>query len=760
MQSTPTATQSLLFAICFAAAAVAVAGPDDDARFQSDGTTRNSVDPIVGGGLLADTPTNTEASTGLRIMPPTGTQLIAGQRFDLRVETQIPAQTAPVLKSLRVNNRDITSRFVTKINAQGLGLESGTPTSNLLYGATARNLDFATPGVYTVEAVVSVAGNDLRIANTYSVSVAPPANSRARHVVFFLGDAMGLPVRTAARIYSKGIFEGRARGRLNLDTMQQYGLVMTASFDSVITDSAPGMANYITGMKQANNALNVAVDNTPENPLDNPRIETLFEFLKRVHGWRIGVLTDAFVTDATPAAAGTHTRARSARTAIAQQMIDYYADGTAQPATGYRALAELTQPFDVILGSGAVDWLPRPPTGSATQLSTFYQYSPTRGRTDGSNLFDIATQRNYSIARNADELNAASNNQPLLGIFTGEFRATSSGLGTDNVPGVLDRLVARGQAKIGGRGADDPALGMTTAPPQGTDCGATVRDCFAAVPSKVEMVQKAVAVLNTLAGRDGNWALLIEQSQSDKLAHPLEYERTIYEVIELDNALGYVLNNVANDRRSLVLATADHAQPESIIGVALPGAITAGGATPPGGCFSGSAYPITLGSTGNSPCPLQDVIGTFNDGTFPTYIDADADNFPDDPDPTVKLVIDDGGRPTYAQDYLTNPQPLNPSGATAALPNPARDPNGLLLTGNMPTRNVIGGANKTNGNTSIAPHSGDDVPLSASGVGASLFGGVMENTDVHVRIAAALSGPGRAGSAPAGNANGNALRGL
>jgi alkaline phosphatase len=134
------------------------------------------------------------------------------------------------------------------------------------------------------------------------------------------------------------------------------------------------------------------------------------------------------------------------------------------------------------------------------------------------------------------------------------------------------------------------------------------------------------------------------------------------------------------------------------------------------------------------------VIGTFNDGTFPTYSDANGDGYPDDPDPLVKLILDDGGRPTYSTNFLTNFQPLSPSGATAALPNPTRAPDGLLMTGNMPTRNVVGSASKTGGNTGVAPHSADDVPLSASGPGADLFGGVYENADVHVRIAAALGG--------------------
>ncbi|MBC7879804.1 MAG: alkaline phosphatase [Anaerolineae bacterium] len=743
--------------------APAFAGPDDDARFRGNGTTRNNLDPIQNGGLFADLPTNAEPNSGLRIMPPTNTQLIQGQRFDLRVETQIPATATVVLKSLTVNGKDITTSFTTKITSQGLGLESGTPASALLYGASARNLTFSTPGIYVVVATVTIDGVDRTITNTY-----PVANyafrGNVKHVVVFLGDAMGLPVRTAARIAGKGIFEGRLKGKLFMDSMDEYGLVATASYDSIITDSAPGMANYVTGLKQPNNGLNVSADNTPETNLDNPRIETLWEFMKRTQGWKTGVVTDAFVTDATPASEAGHTRSRGDRAIIAQQFLDYYADGTAQPATGFAGLKELTQPLDVIMGGGATDWT----VSTNTTLQTFYQYA-SGGRTAAQqDLFVVAQDptkvaATYCVANNLTSLNACPSNKPLLGIFTGEFRTISSGLGGDNIPGVLDRLVARDLAKIGGKDATNASLGLNVAPPRGTGCGATVKDCFAAVPSKPEMVSKAISVLNTLAGRQGGWMLMIEQSQTDKLAHPLEYERVIYEALELDKALGSVLTGTANDDRTLTLVTADHAQPETIIGVSLPGSIVAGGATPLGSCFTASTtYPITLGSAdtstatgtdgGTRPCPLQDIVGTFNDATFPTYVDANNDGFPDDPDATVKIVIDDGGRPTYSQDYLTNVVPLNPSGSNAAFPNPARDPNGILLTGNMPTRNTVptqpatgaalstSSANKTSGSVGVAPHSGEDVPLSASGPGADLFAGVYDNTDVHVRIANALSG--------------------
>ena len=40
---------------------------------------------------------NAEQETGLRVFPPTKTELFTGQRFDLRVESQIPAREAPKL---------------------------------------------------------------------------------------------------------------------------------------------------------------------------------------------------------------------------------------------------------------------------------------------------------------------------------------------------------------------------------------------------------------------------------------------------------------------------------------------------------------------------------------------------------------------------------------------------------------------------------------------------------------------------------------
>ena len=736
---------------------VATAGQDDDAPFSGDGKTRNAVDPIYFGRNLADFPMHAEQQTGLRVLPPTGTELFAGQRFDLRVESQIPAKQSPRLVNITVNGKNFTEEFNRRISQQGTGPESGTPPSELLFGASARNLSFDQPGRYVVQATVQIDGVERRIQNQYNVAPAPnpAAPDAARKLVFFLGDGVGLPMWTAARIVGKGIFEGRVTDPLAMEKMPVHGISRTTAFDSLITDSAPGMASLVSGMKQANNSLQVSVDNTPENPIDNPRIETIFEYMKRVHGWKIGVVTDAFLVDATPAALQAHNRGRRNYLNIAQQMIGYYDDQTAMKKTGYASLAELSKPLDVLMGGGAVHWM----SEKNPALRSFYQYA-AGGRKDVDLFADIAPSKGYHVVRNLDELSKAPDDKMLLGVFSGEFRKTSSGLGPDNLPGTLDRLVSRGAATIRGRGADDPAVGMNVAPPQGTDCGETVAKCFQQVPMKAEMVDKAITVLERLAAKDqradGGWMLLVEQSQSDKMGHILEFDRAIYEVIELDQVIASTAKRLGEDKQALMVVTSDHAQPQTIIGVALTGALESAA----GKCFTttNGHDPMTLGSQDDPdrPCDLQDAIGTFNDATFTTYDDRNKDGFPDDPDPSIKLIIEDGGRPTYSTTFLTNFQPLKPSASRRtedgkvvelpALPNAQRQPQGLLMTGNMPTRNVKVGANKTGGAIEIAPHAGDDVIVAAQGTGANAFSGYFENTSVSIRLGQAFGSGSASGT--------------
>jgi alkaline phosphatase len=177
------------------------------------------------------------------------------------------------------------------------------------------------------------------------VVVARVRGKPAKNVIFFLGDGMGSPAITAARILSKGITEGKYRGLLEMDQMEYRGFVGTSGVDSIATDSANSMSAYMTGHKSSVNAMGVYEANEPDAN-KHPRVETIAELLKRAAGKAIGVVTTSEIQDATPAAVWAHTRRRSEYIEIMDQ-----------------ALKPEQQP-DVILGGGRASLLPKSVSGS------------------------------------------------------------------------------------------------------------------------------------------------------------------------------------------------------------------------------------------------------------------------------------------------------------------------------------------------------------------------------------------------------------
>lgn len=93
--------------------------------------------------------------------------------------------------------------------------------------------------------------------NNAPVTQPPAAGSTApaKNVVFFLGDGMGMTTMTAARIYKVG-----EDGDLTMDTLPESGFIRTYSNNAQVTDSAPSMAAYMTGVKMNNEVISM----TPE----------------------------------------------------------------------------------------------------------------------------------------------------------------------------------------------------------------------------------------------------------------------------------------------------------------------------------------------------------------------------------------------------------------------------------------------------------------------------------------------------------------
>ncbi|NOT99930.1 MAG: alkaline phosphatase, partial [Sideroxydans sp.] len=87
------------------------------------------------------------------------------------------------------------------------------------------------------------------------------ASGPKKNVIFFLGDGMGMTTLTAARIYSVG-----EAGNLTIDTLPDTAFVKTFSNDAQVTDSAPSMAAYMTGVKTNNEVISMSPNTVATSP--------------------------------------------------------------------------------------------------------------------------------------------------------------------------------------------------------------------------------------------------------------------------------------------------------------------------------------------------------------------------------------------------------------------------------------------------------------------------------------------------------------
>src|SRR5262249_3311600 len=143
-----------------------------------------------------------------------------------------------------------------------------------------------------------------------------------------------------------------------MDQMPVTGLVMTYGFAALVPDSAETATHWSAGNKPLTGMLSTFPDGTDcgwrgsargnealAEIRDNPRIESMLEYLKRLHHYRTGDVSTAFITDATPAAQGSHVATRGATFEIARQYFE-------------NPMLDGAPAFDLILGGGKEDFDP------------------------------------------------------------------------------------------------------------------------------------------------------------------------------------------------------------------------------------------------------------------------------------------------------------------------------------------------------------------------------------------------------------------
>lgn len=188
-----------------------------------------------------------------------------------------------------------------------------------------------------------------------------PNNRKAKNVILFVGDGMGVSTVTAARILEgqlKGL-DGE-RNKLSFEKLPYLALSKTYSANQQTPDSAPTMTAMVTGVKTNDGVI--SVDQRIKNgDKDNSKVQaaklaTILELAEQ-NGRATGVVSTARITHATPAATYAHTSTRDWESDnnipsdadvrdIASQLIDNFGPGT------------IGDGIEVVLGGGRSRFLP------------------------------------------------------------------------------------------------------------------------------------------------------------------------------------------------------------------------------------------------------------------------------------------------------------------------------------------------------------------------------------------------------------------
>ncbi|KAK4702536.1 phosphatidate phosphatase LPIN, partial [Phenoliferia sp. Uapishka_3] len=629
------------------------------------------------------------------------TDFIAGQVFDIRVEIQAPLNgSAPF-------NRGVPSpNFTLEIFGDGgypleisqfyqikdpaveaynftyfedlFAKDAQTPTLVNVLAKSYRHVTLYNPGKYTLK--LSYNGGMETLAHW---EVKPLAEARvAKNVILFIGDGMTSSMITAARMLAHKSINGKYQTRMALDDAPAFGMQQTHSMDSFITDSANSATALYTGKKASVNALNAYTDSTGK-PFADPKVETVFEMFRRIYNGKIGIVSTAYLADATPAAVVAHTSQRSQYDTI----ITQYLDGV----TSNYSWTNWDGP-DVLFGGGGSNFIANASGTNVTHLAKFIN-------------------RGYNFVTNKTSLAAlAVDGKRALGLFSTSTMATW-----------LDRNVFT--SNLAGFGQFDGSKGATDQ------------------PGLKDMTLKAIDLLVARAKDDcSGWMMMSEAASIDKAMHISDYDRALGELLELDDTVKATLEHlekIGEMKNTLVIVTADHGHGFDVFGSSDSKYIAAqsGNAAKRNaiGTYQNSGlseYQVAPGQLATN----NTVITGPNGLGFP--VQCDGDGFRRRQVRVSRLALQlsiehkthlgFNVRNYVVHNSSRETSVLNTTTGTTYFANVNDSSTGFFVSGNLPTSDDQG------------VHSLTDVPVYAWGPGSSQFTGIQSAVDIAFKIALAL----------------------
>lgn len=345
-----------------------------------------------------------------------------------------------------------------------------------------------------------------------------PVTGRARNVILFVGDGMGISTVTAARIYAGQVEGGPGEDhKLSFETLPYLGLAKTYNTNQQTPDSAGTMTAMMTGRKTLAGviALDQGVTRAQCSSASGRELKTLLEVAED-SGLATGIISTARITHATPAATYAHTPERDWEYDMVMP-DSARADGCRDIA---RQLVEFTAGDgpEFVLGGGRSHFLP---LGSNDP-----EYPDSTGkRGDGRDLVAEWQQR-YPDGRyvwNHAQFEAID--PALTGRVLGLFQPSHMQFEVD---------------RAGDRGGE---------------------------PSLSEMTAMAIRFLSAKA--DG-YFLMIESGRIDHAHHAGNAYRALDETRELAKAVTVAMENTDREE-TLIIVTADHSHVFTIAGYPVRG---------------------------------------------------------------------------------------------------------------------------------------------------------------------------------------------
>lgn len=340
---------------------------------------------------------------------------------------------------------------------------------------------------------------------------------RAKNVILFVGDGMGVSTVTAARI-----LEGQLRGQpgeenlLAFERLPYLALSKVYNTNQQTPDSAGTMTAMITGVKTKAGVIGADQDTIRgdcASMLGN-ELPTLLE-MAEARGMATGVVTTARLTHATPAATYAHVPDRN------------WEDDSDVPAGPCKDIARQLIEFphgdglEVALGGGRRHFLPK-------TMADHEDSGRTGRRTDGRDLTSEWTTR---LPRSRYVWNQA------------QFNAID--------PSKIDHLLGLFESSHMEYEHDRPG-----------DAGSE--------PSLSQMTAKAIDILER-RGRGGffsgdkGYFLMVESGRIDHAHHASNAHRALTDTVEFANAVKTALEKI-DLKETLVIVTADHSHVFTIAG--------------------------------------------------------------------------------------------------------------------------------------------------------------------------------------------------